>query len=81
VADEVGDVRLSKHGGAADGIELVLTGLQFGLCQGVGGRGFLEAGIVFTPSLPSKKVTTDTTYTVNITGISGGATSSYSSIV
>ncbi len=40
--------------------------------------GFLEAGIVFTPTLPSKKVTTDTTYTVNITGVTGGATSSYS---
>ena len=39
--------------------------------------GFLEAGIVFTPTLPLKKVTSDTTYTVLITGVTGGSTSSY----
>lgn len=39
---------------------------------------FLEAGIVFIPALPSNKVTSDTVYTVNITGITGGTTSSYS---
>ena len=39
--------------------------------------GWLEAGIVFTPALPARKVSTDTTYTVNITGITGGTTSSY----
>ena len=39
---------------------------------------FLEAGIVFIPALPTNKVTSDTTYTVNITGITGGTTSSYS---
>ena len=39
---------------------------------------FLEAGIVFIPELPSNKVTSDTVYTVNITGITGGTTSSYS---
>ena len=40
--------------------------------------GFLDTGIVFTPAITSNKVTTDTTYTVNITGITGGTTSSYS---
>ena len=39
--------------------------------------GFLDTGVVFTPAIPSNKVTTDTTYTVNITGITGGTTSSY----
>ena len=38
---------------------------------------FLEAGIVFIPELPSNKVTSDTVYTVSITGITGGTTSSY----
>lgn len=58
--------------------EVTVTGPNGAVPVEINARsGFLEAGIVFTPALPSRKGTSDTTYTVNITGVTGGSTSSY----
>ncbi len=39
--------------------------------------GWLEAGIVFVPQLSTKNVSVDTTYTVAITGVTGGSQNTY----
>lgn len=60
------------------GASVTVTGPDGQVPTTIGSRnGWLEPGLVFTPEISVHTVTSDVTYRVNISGITGGSSSSY----